>query len=106
MGLPMAAVAAGAVLSVGTFLIRLSGPVFANRLRLSERGKQLVDAAAVVILFGVVVTSGLTDGHSLSDPGRPAGVLVGIALAWRRAPLVVVILGAALTTAALRQAGI
>ena len=105
-GLSVAVVAAGAVLGVGTFLIRLSGPALARRLRISERGSQLVDAAAVVILFAVMTTSALTDGHRFSDLARPIGVLVGVVLAYRRAPLVVVILAAALTTAALRQAGL
>ncbi|MGN9775543.1 hypothetical protein ACTMS0_07180 [Micromonospora sp. H33] len=37
---------------------------------------------------------------------RPAGVLVGVLLAWRRAPFVLVVLGAAGTTALLRLLGV
>jgi hypothetical protein len=37
---------------------------------------------------------------------RPAGVLVGAVLAWRRAPFVVVIVAAAGTAALLRLAGV
>jgi hypothetical protein len=37
---------------------------------------------------------------------RPAGVLVGVLLAWRRAPLILVVVAAAVTAAALRLAGL
>ena len=37
---------------------------------------------------------------------RPAGVLVGALLAWRRAPFVLVVVGAAATAALLRLAGV
>ncbi|MYY81399.1 AzlD domain-containing protein, partial [Streptomyces sp. SID335] len=37
---------------------------------------------------------------------RPAGVLAGGVLAWRRAPFAVVVVGAAATTALLRLAGV
>jgi branched-subunit amino acid transport protein len=99
------AVVAGAALAAGTYVIRLLGPTIANRLHLTERGRRLADAAAVVILFAVMATSTLTDGHHLSDVARPAGVLVAVVLVLRRAAFVVVVIAAAVTTATVRYAG-
>ncbi|NEA91734.1 AzlD domain-containing protein, partial [Actinospica acidiphila] len=47
-----------------------------------------------------------TEGGEFAGWARPAGVAVGGVLAWRRAPFVVVVLGAAAATAALRAAGV
>jgi hypothetical protein len=46
------------------------------------------------------------EGTGFAGIARPAGVLVGALLAWRRAPFVVVVLAAAATAALLRLAGI
>jgi branched-subunit amino acid transport protein len=99
------AVVAGAVLAAGTYVMRLLGPAIASHLQLTERGRRLTDAAAVVILFAVLATSTLTDGHHLTDMARPAGVLVAVVLVLRRVAFVVVVIAAAVTTAAIRYAG-
>ena len=99
------AVAAGAALAAGTLAIRLAGPAIASRLRVTERGNELLDAAATVILFAVMASSALTTGHHFSDVPRPAGVLTAIVLARRRTPFVVVVIAAAATTAVIRYAG-
>lgn len=103
-GMGSAAIAA-TTLASGTYIIRLLGPATADRLHLTERTRRIVDAAAVVILFAVMATSALTDGHHLSDVARPAGVLVAIVLARWRVAFIVVVVAAALTTATVRLAG-
>ena len=53
-------------------------------------------SAFLIAGTGAVVTSGLTEGSVLAGVARPAGVLVGGVLAWRKAPFAVSILAAAL----------
>jgi branched-subunit amino acid transport protein len=57
------------------------------------------------LLAALVVTGALVRGHSLVIDARLAGLAVAVALLLVRAPLVVVVVGAALTAAGLRQLG-
>jgi branched-subunit amino acid transport protein len=95
-----------AVLAAGTYAFRLAGPVFQNRLRIPGRLQHLLAAATAVLLTALVATAALTQGHGFAGWARPAGVLVGGALAIRRAPFPVVVVAAAATTALLRLSGI
>ncbi|WP_406047837.1 AzlD domain-containing protein [Kribbella sp. NBC_00889] len=94
------------VLAVGTFSLRLAGPVMRSRFELPERAQQVLAAAAIVLLTALVATSALTDGHGPAGVARPAGVLVGGVLAWRKAPFVLVVVAAAATAAGLRLLGV
>ncbi|MEV0796608.1 AzlD domain-containing protein [Kribbella sp. NPDC050281] len=94
------------VLAVGTFSLRLAGPVMRSRFELPERAQQFLAAAAIVLLTALVATSALTDGHGPAGVARPAGVLVGGVLAWRKAPFVLVVVAAAATAAGLRLLGV
>lgn len=51
------------VLAVGTFSLRLAGPLMRTRFELPERAQQVMAAAAVVLLAALVATAALTDGH-------------------------------------------
>jgi hypothetical protein len=66
----------------------------------------LLEVAAVVLLVALVAVQALTSGHGFAGYARLSGVLVGGLLAWRRAPFIVVVCGAAATTAVLRLAGV
>ncbi|MFI5612981.1 AzlD domain-containing protein [Amycolatopsis sp. NPDC051903] len=94
------------VLGAGTFAFRFAGPVLRKRVRLSPRAQRLMALAAVVLLAALVATSAFTEGHAFAGFARPAGVLVGGVLAWRKAPFVVVVVAAAATAALLRLAGV
>ncbi|HET6293812.1 MAG TPA: AzlD domain-containing protein [Kribbella sp.] len=94
------------VLAVGTFSLRLAGPLMRSRFELPERAQQVLAAAAVVLLAALVATAALTDGSGHAGIARPAGVLVGGVLAWRRAPFVLVVVAAAATAAGLRLLGV
>lgn len=98
--------ASAVVLGAGTFAFRVAGPVLRTRLRLSERAQEIMTTASVVLLTALVATSALTEGDGFAGVARPAGVLVGGILAWRKAPFVVVIVAAAATTAVLRLLGV
>ncbi|EKX60496.1 AzlD domain-containing protein [Streptomyces ipomoeae] len=99
-------VAAMLVLAVGTYAFRLTGPVLHGRVEIPVRVRELLAAGAVVLLVALLATGALTEAGGFAGWARPAGVLVGGVLAWRRAPFVVVVLGAAVTTAVLRAVGV
>jgi branched-subunit amino acid transport protein len=101
--MPLLAVAA---LAAGTYAFRLAGPAFRHRLRIPDRLQQLLSVAAAVLLTALLATAALTQGHGFAGWARPAGVLVGGALAIRRVPFPMVIVAAATTTALLRLSGI
>ncbi|MER7570264.1 AzlD domain-containing protein [Streptomyces sp. NPDC126514] len=94
------------VLAVGTYAFRLVGPVLHGRVELSGRVQELLAAGAVVLLAALMATGALTEAGDFAGWARPAGVLAGGVLAWRRAPFAVVVLGAAAVTAGLRWAGV
>ncbi|MGW0996727.1 AzlD domain-containing protein [Streptomyces sp. NPDC002523] len=93
-------------LALGTYAFRLVGPVLHGRVEIPARVQELASAGAVVLLVALLATGALTQGGGFAGWARPAGVLVGAALAWRRAPFAVVVVGAAATTALLRLAGL
>ncbi|MFI0807249.1 AzlD domain-containing protein [Streptomyces echinatus] len=93
-------------LAVGTYAFRLVGPVLHGRVTVPPRVQELASAGAVVLLVALLATGALTEAGGFAGWARPAGVLAGAALAWRRAPFAVVVLGAATTTALLRLAGV
>ncbi|EID52633.1 AzlD domain-containing protein [Saccharomonospora xinjiangensis] len=98
--------AATAVLGAGTFAFRAAGPVLKARVRLSPRAEKLFAVSAVVLLACLVATSSLVEGSEFAGWARPAGVAVGGALAWKKAPFVLVVLAAGATAAGLRLLGV
>ncbi|MER5970969.1 AzlD domain-containing protein [Streptomyces sp. NPDC002055] len=94
------------VLAVGTYALRMAGPLSHGRFEPSERARRMLTVSATVLLFALVATSAVADGQSLAGWARPAGVLVGGALALRRAPFLVAVIAAAATTAVLRWSGV
>ncbi|MFE7644509.1 AzlD domain-containing protein [Streptomyces phaeoluteigriseus] len=94
------------VLAVGTYAFRLVGPALHGRVVLPARVRELLAAGAVVLLAALLATGALTERGGFAGWARPAGVLVAVALAWRRAPFPVVVLGAAVTAAGLRALGV
>ena len=95
-----------ACLAVGTYALRLTGVLLRDRLTLPEGVRRLLPLSAVALLAALTATAALTDAGSIVGVARPAGVLVGALLAWRRAPFVVVVVAAAITAAALRLLGV
>jgi branched-subunit amino acid transport protein len=94
------------VLAVGTFSLRIAGPLLRTRFELPERVEKVMATAAVVLLAALVATAALTDGHGAAGIARPAGVLVGGVLALRKVPFVLVVVAAAGTAAGLRLIGV
>ena len=98
-------IAAIMVLAAGTYSMRLGGVLLRERLELSATLQRLLPMAAAALLAALAATATLMAGSSFAGVARPAGVLVGGLLAWRRAPFVLVVVAAAATAALLRLAG-
>lgn len=93
-----------AILALGTWLMRFAGAKLGNRMALSENARTLLSDAATTLLFAVALANTFYEGVHFAGIARVAGVAV--LLAWRKAPLIVVIFAAALVTALLRYAGV
>ncbi|ANN18173.1 AzlD domain-containing protein [Amycolatopsis oliviviridis] len=103
---PLDLIIAGGVLAAGTFAFRFAGPVLKARFTVSPKAEKLMARSAVVLLAALVAVAALTEGHEFAGYARPAGVLVGGVLAWRKAPFALVVVAAAATAALLRLAGV
>ena len=93
-------------LAVGTYAFRLAGVLLRDRLDLSDRIRTLLPMAAAALLAALAATATFMEAGAFAGAARPAGVIVGAVLAWRRAPFVVVVVAAAATAALLRLAGL
>lgn len=93
-----------AILSLGTYLMRLGGAKLGNRLAFSERSQALLSDAATVLLSVALATT-FYEGAHFAGMARVLGVAFAVFLAWRKVPLIGVIIAAAVVTALLRLAG-
>ncbi|PXX59818.1 branched-subunit amino acid transport protein AzlD [Nocardia tenerifensis] len=89
-------------LILGTYAFRWVGPALRDRVRFPARAVRLVEVGAVVLLAALVAVTTLPTGSGGFDFALPAGVLVAGVLAWRKQPILLIILAAAATTALLR----
>ncbi|MDR0218651.1 MAG: AzlD domain-containing protein [Enterobacteriaceae bacterium] len=94
------------ILSLGTYLMRFGGAKLGNRLALSERSQALLSDAATTLLFAVALAATFYESGNFAGLARILGVAFAIFLAWRKVPLIVVILSAAVITALLRYMGV
>jgi uncharacterized membrane protein len=93
-----------AVLVVGaaTILIKGAGPVLAGGRSVSQRGTGVIELLAPALLAALVATGAFADDEALALDERGAGLAAaGVAVALR-APLLAVIVVAAVTAALLR----
>ena len=91
------------LLAVGAYACKVTGLVVIGSRRLPlvvERCLALVPAA---LISALVVMDTFSTGNDLVLDARAAGVGVAAIAAWRRAPLIVVIVLGAVVTAAVRQ---
>ncbi|GLZ33532.1 branched-chain amino acid transporter [Lentzea sp. NBRC 105346] len=94
------------VIAAGTFAFRFAGPLLRDRITLPDRVKEVMSAAATVLLVALVATAALTSNRHFAGWALPIGVAVGGLAAWRKAPFIVVVVIAAATTAGLRLFGV
>ena len=91
------------VLAIGAYAFKVTGVVVLGGRTLPaviERCLALIPAAVVTAL---IVKDTFTTGQDLVLDARAAGIAVAVLAAWKRAPLIVVIVLGAAVTALLRQ---
>lgn len=90
------------ILAAGTYALKAAGPLLLGRRQLAPPVERFVTLLPAALLAALVVTSTATaNGRIVLDARLPA-LLVAALLLWRRAPFVVVVLGAAATAALIR----
>jgi len=93
-----------AVVGLGTVAIKGAGPVLLGGRALPDRLTAVVDLLAPALLAALVAVQTFGDGRALVIDERILGVAAaGIAL-WRKAPLLLVVVIAAVVTALARLA--
>ena len=94
-----AAVIAGAI---GCYLFKLMGLSIPERILEHPRADRIADLLPVALLSALVAVQTFADGRSLTIDARAAGLAVAIVAIWRKAPFLLVVFLAALTTALIR----
>lgn len=90
------------VLALATASLRLAGPLALGGRPLRPRVMVVVELLASALLAALVVVETFGKGRSLTLDARALGVAFAAVALWRRAPMTVVVLGAAAVTALAR----
>jgi branched-subunit amino acid transport protein len=91
-----------AVVGVVTIAFKASGPVLLGKRELPARVVSVVEVLAPAMLAALVVTQTVGGDRELVIDERLAGVVAGGIAVWLRAPLLVVMVVAAVTAALIR----
>ena len=91
-----------AVLSLATAALKIAGPLALGGRPLPARALTIVELLASALLAALVVVETFGKGRSLTLDARALGVAFAAVALWRRAPMTVVVLGAAAVTAIAR----
>ena len=91
-----------AVLALATAALKLAGPLALGGRPLPVRALSVVELLASALLAALVVVETFGNGRSLTIDARVLGVAAAAVLLTRRAPMIVVVLGAAAVTAVAR----
>lgn len=90
------------LLAIGVYGQRALGAVAVDPSRLDSRLQKVLTALPLAIISAVIALQAVTSDRSLTIDARAAGLAVAALCAWRRLPLLVTVLAAAATTAAIR----
>lgn len=90
------------VLALATAALKLAGPLALGGRPMRPRALIVVELLASALLAALVVVETFGQGRSLTLDARALGVAFAAGALWRRAPMTVVVLGAAAVTAAAR----
>jgi hypothetical protein len=89
-------------LALATAALKLVGPLALGGRPLRAGVFSVVEMLASALLAALVVVETFGKGRSLTVDARALGVVMAAVLLWRRAPMTVVVLGAAAATAVAR----
>lgn len=91
-----------AALALATAALKVAGPLALGGRPLPGRALDVVELLASALLAALVVVETLGKGGSLTVDARVLGAAFAALAVWRRAPMIVVVLGAAALTAVAR----
>jgi hypothetical protein len=91
-----------AVLALATAALKLAGPLALGGRPLRPGVMNVVTLLASALLAALVVVETFGKGRSLVLDARVLGAAFAAVAVWRRAPMIVVVLGAAVVTAVAR----
>jgi hypothetical protein len=91
-----------AALALSTAALRLAGPLALGGRSLPAKAMNVVELLASALLAALVVVETFGKGGSLTLDARVLGAAFAAVAVWRRAPMIVVVLGAAAVTAVAR----
>lgn len=89
-------------LALGTAALKLAGPLALGGRSLSAKALNVVELLASALLAALVVVETFGKGGSLTLDARVLGAAFAAVAVWRRAPMIVVVIGAAAVTAVAR----
>ncbi len=90
------------VLAAGAYALKAMGVIALGRRSLSGRVDDALALLPAALLVSLSLVQTFSAGSRLVVDARAAGLALAVVLAWWRAPLPVVIVGAAAVTAGLR----
>jgi branched-subunit amino acid transport protein len=91
-----------AALALSTAALKLAGPLTLGGRPLPARALDVVELLASALLAALVVVETFGNGGRLTLDARVLGAAFAALAVWRRAPMIVVVLGAAAVTAIAR----
>lgn len=91
-----------AALALATAALKVAGPLALGGRPLPGRALDVVELLASALLAALVVVETFGKGGSLTVDARVLGAAFAALAVWRRAPMIVVVLGAAALTAVAR----
>jgi hypothetical protein len=91
-----------AALALATAGLKLVGPLALGGRPLRAEALNVVELLASALLAALVVVETFGHGRSLTVDARALGVAFAAVALWRRAPMTVVVVGAAVVTAVAR----
>jgi branched-subunit amino acid transport protein len=92
-------------LGATSYALKAVGPLLASGRQLGRQTRRMLELVAVPLLAALIVVQTLSNGQRLVIDARAAALTVAAVLAWRRAPVLVVVLASAATAALLRALG-
>ena len=88
-----------------SYALKGVGPLLAGGRQLGPRVRLTLDLVPVPLLAALILVQTVSDGHRFVLDARAPALGVAALLVWRRAPFLVVVLGAAGTAALIRALG-
>jgi uncharacterized membrane protein len=88
--------------AIGCYVFKLLGLSVPERILEHPRADRIADLLPVALLSALIAVQTFADGRSLTIDARAAGLAVAVVAVWRRAPFLLVVFLAALTTALIR----